>query len=87
MGLAVRDSYKGKDGIARNLTRYRDEWLDWKDRWKVITKIEQPDSHDPVSNWFVELSRFRPWLGGHLWRNTAIVALVEAGVIAWLLLQ
>jgi hypothetical protein len=73
----VRDSYKGQDGIKRNLMRYRDEWLDFQDYWKEGNHV---DSHDPVTNWFVEMSRHVPWLAGHLWRNSIIVL---AAIAIW----
>lgn len=79
-----RENYRHKNGVMRNLWRYWDEWCDWRDYRKGVIDEEQGDSHDRVSNWFVELCRFRPWLAGHLWRNSVIVLVLAVGGAALL---
>ena len=76
----MSDEYKDKDGVERNLARFKHDW-------KVFRRHmdKQPDSHAPVTNWCVELCRSAPFLAGHILLAVAIVAVVEAGAIGYLI--
>lgn len=62
--------YEGHDGLKRNWIRHVYEWKVFRVHWK-----KQPKSHDPVTNFFVEMSRSVPWLAGHLWLYSLILTI------------
>ena len=61
MARDTKDHAEDKDGIAKNLDKFGNEFSKVKDAVK-----NAGDSHDPITNAAVEATRASPYLMGHV---------------------
>lgn len=75
MARDTKDHAEDKDGLAKNLDKFGDEFGKVKDAVR-----NAGDSHDPITNAAVEATRASPYLMGHVMLIGGIVLLIALGL-------
>ena len=75
MARDTKDHAEDKDGFAKNLDKFGNEFSKVKDAVK-----NAGDSHDPITNAAVEATRASPYLMGHVMLIGGIVLLIALGL-------